>query len=237
MVSSGRHWSRISIVTLTLSIALTHAQISESQDFSAPQDAAKSLSWNIDGGYSLTNGDTARFLDDGWIFGLGLNWDPEPYDPTSPFVLNAQLNYSNYGATRDSVALARLSAPDVRIDDGSASVFGIMFNGVLRTPLRRGMRAYVEAGFGWDYRRVSFTQTVLVGGTYCDPWWGYCYSGVAPGQAIAADQATTRFAWNAGGGVEFALGNAKILFLQARYEEMDTRDNTTFIPIEIGLRF
>ena len=52
-----------------------------------------------------------------------------------------------------------------------------------------------------------------------------------------ASQDTTRFAWNAGVGVDFALPAGQSWFVEARYERIETQEPTEFIPIRFGLRF
>jgi hypothetical protein len=81
------------------------------------------------------------------------------------------------------------------------------------------------------------SQTVLVAGTFCDPWWGFCYPGVAPGQAVVAEESTTRFAWNAGLGIEYPLNTGSVVYIDVRYHELQTQQNTPFIPIQFGVRF
>jgi hypothetical protein len=47
----------------------------------------------------------------------------------------------------------------------------------------------------------------------------------------------TRFAWNAGLGVDFALPGGQSWFVEARYERIETQEPTEYIPIRFGLRF
>ena len=79
-------------------------------------------------------------------------------------------------------------------------------------PLSDTAHGYGLLGIGAYHRYAERTQTALLGGCICDPWWGYCYPGVVPGQAIVASISTTKFGWNAGLGVEF-------------------------LPIQVGFRF
>jgi opacity protein-like surface antigen len=191
------------------------------------------VGWQASGGYSATTGTTSNYLDGGWIFSGGAVFRPEP---DSPLSLLAELHYSGYGATSKAISVANGISPTSRIDNGDAYIFGVNFDGMYYLPFFPRVHAYLLAGFGWDHRRVRLTQTVLIGGTYCDPWWGYCYSGVVPGEAIVADETTTRFAWNAGFGVEFPVSRGAV-YVEARYHQMDTQTPTTFIPIQVGYRF
>jgi opacity protein-like surface antigen len=192
------------------------------------------IQWHFAGGYSITSGTTADYLDDGWMLSGGLTWKPQP---ASPLAFMAELHYSSYSVTNDLIHLANLPTGTARIDDGWGNIFGGDLNAVYKIPFGARARGYLTAGIGEYYRQIRLTETVLVAGTYCDPWWGFCYQGVVPGQAIVADESTTRFAWNVGVGVEFPMGNGAAWFIDARYHELQTKQSTAFIPIQIGLRF
>jgi opacity protein-like surface antigen len=198
------------------------------------QDEHRPIAWHFDIGYSWTSGTTADYLDDGWTIGGGLTWTPRS---DSPFSLLAELHYSGYDATSELVRLANLQSDTVRIDDGDAEVWGLNVNGVYRLQFSERARGYLTAGVGEYYRNVQMTQTVLLAGTYCDPWWGFCYPGVFPGQVIAEEQSTTRFAWNAGVGVEFPMSAGGSWYIDARYHRIETSEPTEFIPLTVGFRF
>lgn len=191
------------------------------------------ISWHFDAGYSFTSGTTSDYLDDGWILGAGLTWKPRP---DTPFSLQADLHYSTYGATSNLIRLANQQTDTARIDDGDTDIWGLNVNGVYRVPFGPRARGYVSAGIGEYYRKVQMTQTVLVAGVYCDPWWGFCYNAVFPGQAIVQEESTTKFAWNAGVGVEFPTSGGS-WFIDARYHRIETSKPTEFIPISVGFRF
>ena len=192
------------------------------------------LRWHVDAGYSWTSGRTSDFLDDGWMLGAGVTWTPRS---DSPLSLLAELHYSNYDATDNLIRLANQQSDSVRIDDGDTDIWGLNVNGVYRIPFGARARGYVTAGIGEYYRNVQMTQTVLIAGTYCDPWWGFCYQAVFPGQAIVQEQSTTRFAWNAGIGVEFPLSGGSSWFIDLRYQRIETSEPTEFIPLKVGFRF
>jgi opacity protein-like surface antigen len=192
------------------------------------------VQWHFAGGYSITSGTTGNYLDDGWMLSGGVTWTP---DPSRHLAIMAELHFSSYGATSELIKLGNLSQNSVRINDGWGDIFGGNVNAVYKIPFNERVHGYVTAGIGEYYRKVRLTQTVLVGGTYCDPWWGICYPGVFPGQAIVAEEGTTRFAWNAGGGVEFPMSNGGSFFVDVRYHALQTKTNTEFIPIQIGIRF
>jgi opacity protein-like surface antigen len=197
------------------------------------QNDDRPLRWHFGAGYSMTTGTTEDYLDDGWIVSGGVTWQPRT---EAPFALMAEVSYSDFDATDNLIRLANIQQDTVRIDDGDAEVWGFNLNGVYRMPLGNRARGYVTAGIGEHHRKVEFTQTVLVSGIFCDPWWGFCYPGLAAGQQLVEETSTWRFAWNAGLGVEFPVANGS-WFIDASYQRIETREPTEFIPIRIGFRF
>ena len=187
--------------------------------------AARPLQWFIDGGGSITAGTTADFLDSGWSIGTGFTLRPVP---GQPFMLRADVNYSRFGATNQLISLGQ-AVNQTPVDNGYGQAVTAFLNGVLEAPVSPWMRFYVTGGAGLGYRRIELTQNGFV----CSPF--FCGPGYG-GNAVAASD-DTRFAWNAGLGVDFALPRGQSWFVEARYERIETQEPTEFIPIRFGLRF
>ncbi len=194
---------------------------------------ARQFQWHIDGGGAITTGRTSDFLDSGWTLGTGFTWHPQL---DSPFALRTDLHYSRFNATNQLISLGEV-ANQTRIDDGTGQILALDLNAVFETPLSRTVRAYLIGGVGVNYRKIELTQTVAVGGFICDPWWGFCGVGYVPGDVLIDREETTRLAWNAGLGLDFSLGGGQSWFIEARFNRMETRDPTDFVPIRIGMRF
>ena len=190
------------------------------------------LEWHFNIGASVPAGETSTYLDTGPVIGGGLRWNTG-----GPWALLAELQYSSYHATSEGIRLANAQSNSVRIDNGWGDIWGLNANGVYKIPISQRARAYVTAGVGLGHRSVNLSQTVLLAGTYCDPWWGYCYPGVIPGQAIVAEQTTTRFAWNVGFGFEFPQTYGGAWFIDARFQRIETQKPTEYIPVQVGFRF
>jgi opacity protein-like surface antigen len=191
------------------------------------------IHWHVDTGYAATLGGISDYLDGGWTFGGGLSWQP---DFRSPLSLRADLDYSRFQATRELIAINQAAgAPS--IDDGFGETLGVDVDGEYRVPLSATLTGYTLAGIGFDYRRIALTQTVGVGDYFCDYYFGYCDYGLFPGQEVVASESTTRFAWNVGVGLRFALGGGQSFFVEARYLRLETRNPEDFIPIRVGIRF
>lgn len=199
----------------------------------AQESAERPVQGFVSAGYSITNGTTHRYLDDGWIVSGGARWIPQP---ENPLAFDLELHYSGYNATKNLINLGRQTGTE-RIDSGDGSIFGVNANAVYRMHAVWRGHAYLTAGIGEYWRTVRLGETVLVGGTYCDPWWGFCYPGVYAGQLVTHEHTTGRFAWNAGLGFEFPLSYAGSWFIDVRFHQMQTNTATEFIPIQVGFRF
>jgi opacity protein-like surface antigen len=189
--------------------------------------------WHIDTGYAATTGQTGDFLDGGWTIGGGFSWQP---DFSSPLALRADLDYSRFNATRQLIAINQ-AVDQTEIDDGYGEVVDLAVDGEYKMPLSPYVTGFAVAGIGLAHRRIALTQTVAFGGYLCDPWFGYCEYGLAPGDVVVASDNTTRFAWNAGLGLDFALGGGQTFFVEARFTRVQTAQPTDFVPIRVGLRF
>jgi opacity protein-like surface antigen len=214
---------------LGLASVAAHAQI---PDVSPGNGIDRPFTWHISGGYSATSGETRDYLDDGYIIKGGVTWKPRQ---DLPLALRLDGHYSNYDAT-DALINLGSAATRTRIDDGEGSTLGLDLNGVVDFPLGSRVRGYLTAGVGVDRRRIELTQTVLFGGFFCDPWWGFCGRGVFPGDVLVSRDTTTRLAWNGGLGVEFPLARGNF-FVEATYHRIETQRPTEYIPIVVGLRF
>jgi opacity protein-like surface antigen len=189
--------------------------------------------WHIDTGYAPTTGPISDLLSGGWTLGGGLSWQP---DFSSPLALRADLNYTRFNATRQLIGINE-AADQTQIDDGYGEVVDLAVDGEYRMPLSPYLTGFAVAGVGVAHRRIALTQTVPVGGYICDYWFGYCDFGLVPGQVVVASDNTTQFEWNAGLGLDFALGGGQTFFVEARFTRMQTSQPTDFVPIRVGLRF
>ncbi len=205
------------------------AQSYGERDFAAPGG----IHWHIEGGYAPTIGRTSDYLNGGGSIGGGFTFTPAT---GSPFSLRADLSYSQFNATRHLLYLGA-QQNQTEIDDGTGRIINLDLDGVLNIPLGPRARGYLFAGVGGAHRRIELTQTAGFAGYYCDDWSGFCGVGVFPGDVLVAREDTTRFAWNAGLGVEFPMYSGQTFFVEARYDRIETDQPTEFIPIRVGLRF
>ena len=193
------------------------------------------LRWQFEGGLGVTEGTTANYLDDGWTLGGGFTWYPSR---TAPLGLRFDASYSEFGATRNLINLGQ-SETSTQIDSGVGRVWGADLDAEIDLPRSRYVRPYLIGGIGVFQRQIELYQTLIGGGFYCDPWFGFCGGGYFPAYATIARTTTNgEFSWNAGIGLEMPLGNGSSWFVQARYRQIGPSDErTTFWPITVGIRF
>jgi opacity protein-like surface antigen len=191
-----------------------------------PYPAQRPVQWFIDGGASVTQGQTGNDFDNGWTLGTGVNIRP---DPSQPFSLRMEVNYSRFEATNGFIN-ANEAASNTPIDNGSMQTVTGFVDGVLSAPMTPWVRFYATGGVGLGYRRIELTQN----GFLCDPF--FCGSGFGR-NALVASSDTTRFAWNAGAGIDFALPGGQAWFVEARYERIESPQPTEYVPIRFGFRF
>ena len=188
--------------------------------------------WQIMGGYSEPLGSTRDYLNGGYLIGGGFSVTPSRY---SVLDVRFDLSYSSHKAS-DYLRSLGQQAANTQVDNGTGSFWSGTGNLVYHVPLAYGVRAYGIAGIGVYHERVELTQYDPFGGYYyCDPFSGFCE--VSGGNVLVASSGVTKFGWNAGVGVEFALPYGQAWFIEARYHRISTDRPIEYVPIAIGYRF
>jgi hypothetical protein len=203
------------------------------QAFAAdPALERKPLSWHLDAGYVLTDDSTSDFLEDGWMLEGGVTWRPEG----GPIALRADLRYLGFDVDDDVVSLGGTPAVPASVDDGDAAIFGLNLGASYNFEFAATGSGYLTVGLGPYYRDVELTQTLLVPGIACEPFFGICFNALAPSEVVVADSETTRLGWSAALGIEYPFREGAV-FLEARYLRIETERPTELVPIQIGFRF
>ncbi len=192
--------------------------------------------WHIMGGYSETLGTTADYLQGGPMIGFGVTLTPSRGDPLD---LRLDLAYSTHNATTNLISAGQQTT-NTQIDSGYGQFWSANGNAVYNIPIMYGVRFYGIAGVGVYHSRVELTQTVpfYSGYYYCDPFSGFCDGGYGYGSNVVASNGVTKFGWNAGIGVEFALPYGRSWFIEARYHRISTSTAPIeYVPFTVGYRF
>lgn len=208
-----------------LLLGCAHAALAQMYQSPAYPPGVRPVQWYLDGGASITQGQTADDFSNGWTLGTGVLVRP---DPTQPVALRFEVDYARSQATGQFIS-ENEAATQTPIDHGTLQTVSGFIGPMLELPVSPWMRLYATGGVGIGYRRIELTQN----GFFCDPF--FCGSG--SGHVLVASSDSTHFAWNAGGGVDFALPGGQSWFIETRYERIETQGPTEFIPIRVGIRF
>lgn len=177
-------------------------------------------------GYSGIGGDVSDIAKDGWSLGFGVLYTP----PKGVIQVRGDLGYDFW-----DIKTGDIPTGEVHIDDGDASSFSFRA-GVQAGTDRDGFNFYGGVGIGGYYLRAQLTETALIPGTICDPWWGYCYPAVVEGDVILADDSTTKFGYYAMIGGSFEVGAGE-MFIEATYHWVQTQQSVEYYPIVLGFRW
>jgi opacity protein-like surface antigen len=190
------------------------------------------LAIQIEGGYTLAEGDAGRALDNGWNTGLGLTWFPTS---VLPLGLRVDGTYSRFEETDQSLRLASLST-GTNVTFGHEDLYGGDLDLQLDLRMGPGMKEYFFGGVGRYREQTTFKQVSYQYGVGC---FYYCFPGYFP--AVATVERNTSdwlSSWNAGMGFEFALEEPASFFIEARYLHLSAAGSRAeFVPIRVGLRF
>jgi len=186
----------------------------------------------IEGGYTITSGDTKQSWQNGGNVGVGITWFPIK---DLPFGFRVDGSYSVFEATPAGLAAAS-TALGTNIGYGRMDMYGGDADAELDLSMGPKVREYLFGGFGWYRQRTSWDQVQYQYGLVC---YFYCYPGYFP-VTTNVERSTSGWmkSWNAGIGFEFALQDPLTFFVEARYLRLYPQsNNSVFIPIRVGLRF
>jgi len=190
------------------------------------------LVWQIEAGYTVTQGDTTKTLNNGFNTGLGLTWYPSS---ALPLGIRIDGTYSIFQKNSQSLAAASQSL-GTNISNGYQELYGGDLDVELDLHMGSRAREYIFGGFGRYRERTTFQQEAYAPGYGCVY---YCYIGYFPFDYTVARSTTGWLnSWNVGMGFEFALANRTSFFVEARYQRITPNSKmTAFVPIRVGLRF
>lgn len=191
------------------------------------------LTGQIEGGYTVTQGEADTALQNGWNGGLGFTWMPIA---ALPLGFRVDGSYSRFGETNRSLQLAAQSTGANGLIFGRQNVYGGDTDAQIDLKMGPAVREYFFGGVGWYREQTIIKQLSFQSGVGC---FYYCFPGYV---AVVSplEQRTTGWlhSWNAGMGFEFALTPPESFFIEARYLRIGPSNNRMdFVPIRFGLRF
>jgi len=222
--------SRSTVLALAAGLLLApaaYAQQYYGSSYGAYYDDSYPWHGYVLGGFSQPTGNANNVLQGGWDVGGGALYRPSG----SPVALRLELNYSSNNATNQTLSQSAQSTGLV-VTGGWADLWSATANAEVRFPFTRGTYGYLVGGVGVYYAQLNIQG--FANGYACYPLWYGCYYGNGWGTAYSD---VTKFGWNAGAGMSFALRNGMTLFVEARYNAIQTSQTLEYVPITVGVRF
>lgn len=173
-------------------------------------------------GASFIHGDTTEVATDGYTFGfggisrdgtLGWRWD---------------LGFDIHDAREGNLG-------SLLVDDGDLTSTYFRF-GPQWDFEGYESRFYIglSAGYYWTYSNTTMYATVP--GVICDPWWGWCYTVLVPGEIVLSHRNEQDWGYSATMGYEWDLIGSS-LFIEAQYHVAAHGQGYEFMPVVLGFRF
>jgi hypothetical protein len=231
MLNGEYEMSRQILASLAIGcVGLATMQVAEAQ----ARYYEPAVSWHIAGGYSDPTGQIADYIQGGYIvtggFTVGSRSGGDPLGLRGDFSFsshNATNNFLNYGT----------NVTGVQVDSGDGRFFSFSLGPQLRFPLIGGSSFYTYGQIGAYRTSFQLRQTAVTGGSYCDYYFGFCYSGLFAGQDVVYDDTRTRFGWDVGLGLETPRYAGHSYYIDASYHRLQGAQPITYIPITLGIRF
>jgi len=218
-------------------------------------DGSPKYTFAIGGGLTLPTGDTHKYLKTSYTFqvGAGRNFN-------KTFGVLAQFDWANFGF-QDSTLRNQQALYNGNLDpsdpnyiarlNGNSHVWSFSINPIVNYYTSDTWGAYAIGGVGFYHKIADFTVPAI--GTYCDPYYGYCYQ-------YQANQTIDHYTSNApgfSGGLGFTRKFSRFssgkIYAEARYVWVanQRRDfsfanynyyppnsyRTSYIPITFGFRW
>ncbi|MGH9481529.1 MAG: hypothetical protein ACRD1L_05500 [Terriglobales bacterium] len=147
------------------------------------------------------------------------------------FELPVDFTFQRYGA-KDSIQVSGRTPIS-----GNMKMWSLTLNPTYELVTAHNFGWYATVGYGLYNRRIQVTQATLVGGIFCDPFWGFCSPGVVPATAVLGSHSVYNGGWNFGSGFTFGPPRMKF-FAEVRYHFMYTSPvRTETLPITFGVRW
>jgi len=188
--------------------------------------------------YSLAEGTFGDLFDDDLGVSGGAMYWPSDWNVG----LGLSLGYAEFDVRNSVIDAfnAQLGPGDGSITGADLSTYTLMGD-INWSPTGPDGIFYLTGGVGASYLDAKVTDDALVYyPPVCDPWFWWCYpGGVGPGTVVVNSRSTTEFAWSAGVGLSYEVGEqGSQIFFEAKYQSVDTsRGGTATIPVSIGYRW
>lgn len=228
-----RNAAAISLIPGVL-LAMLLAPCARSQGYYAyGPSSAPTFQAQFMGGLSGTSGNTASYLDYGWVADGGfIYW----LHHGNGLGIRTDLSFSEHQATDQFLDFGQ-QVTGQEVDDGWGDFAALSTGLMYRMPLGGRAHIYGLGQVGISNVHLRLVQTFFTPGYYCDPFFDYCdYPDV--GAASVYSYNSTRFSWNLGIGIDFPGFWSQNWFIEAQYRRIETSPHPfEYWPLMVGVRF
>jgi hypothetical protein len=182
---------------------------------------------HVAGGWVGVQGDAGDVLEDGWTISGGATFKPGEW----PLGIVIEGGYSGFDMTRSALDYFESSG-------GDADVWSLTTGAVWATKTSGSIGFSLKAAVGGYYVSAQLKEPAYVCGPICDPYFPwYCWWGCTPGSVITDKRSATEFGYEIAAAVHYKLGSDSTVYLEAKYQWIDTRVSSKFMPVVIGFQW
>ncbi len=220
------------------------------------QDGSPKYTFALGGGLTLPAGDTHKYLSPSYNFqvGAGRNFN-------KTFGVLAQFDWANFGfqgSTLRNQQVIYNQYTDASGLGGSSHVWSFSINPIVNYYTSDTWGAYAIGGAGFYHKIATFTLPGT--GTYCDPYYGYCYQYRANVPIDSYTSNAPGFSGGLGFTRKFSRFSSGKFYAEARYVWVDNQprpysttgtsqnpnyfnvypansNRTSYIPVTFGFRW
>ncbi|HEX3821999.1 MAG TPA: outer membrane beta-barrel protein [Candidatus Sulfotelmatobacter sp.] len=186
--------------------------------------------FNVGGGASLTNGNTANFVrSGGGIAAAGIARNGSKY-------LGLRLDFQ-----WDNLPLKSSALQAAQATGANSHVYSLLLDPIINIPASTNWGGYLLAGPAFYHRSGKLDSSTAIPGSACDTfflWWGHCFNGSLPIDGNFLHSSQNEFGYNFGGGITRKIRPNMDLYVEFRYLHGKHDNVTTDLrPITIGVRW
>jgi opacity protein-like surface antigen len=209
-----------------------------STEAARPDKSWKNWFGHFSAGYVVAQGDFGDIVDDTWTVSGGATWWPGKVG------IDLELGWTDFSVSNDTIrAINDLIESDPgntgRVDDGSSTIWSLTTNAIWGPDTGGKVGFYLTGGVGayWINNRLT-SRGLAYYPPICDPWFWWCRpGGVGPANFVEAEDSSTNFGYNAGIGLNVEMASGSQLYFEVKYHSVDTKENTAYVPIQVGYRW
>lgn len=193
--------------------------------------AARPVVGHVAAGFASPLSDAADFFDAGWQASAGATFH---FSPAVPVGMRLDLGYTHLPAVEQAIGTGTFP---VQVHSGHLAVTHFTVDVLFEFGGRGHIGGWMGAGVGVMNRRIETTTTVPVA-VLCPTDLGFpiCPPSTT-GRPVESDDELTQDGFDVNAAVRFPLPSGSEIYVEARYERMESNPATEFIPIVAGFRW